>query len=144
MKYLALTTGSLLLITPLFLFVLRKLDGKKARKALFGNVATFFGLLILTSVFALGGHALAAGTDTTTAGVAASAGLTDGMKYLSAALAMGISGIAAAIAVAATGSAALGALSENENIFGKAVIFVAMGEGIALFGLIVAILLINA
>ena len=145
MKFLALLFGSLLLISPLFLIVLRRLNGKKARTALFGHASAFFGIFVLASVFTLSGHAMAADTATATstvASVAASTSFADGMKYLSAALAVGISGIAAAIAVSSSASAALGALSENENLFGKALIFVAMAEGIALFGLIVAILLI--
>jgi len=142
MEALALLFGILLLFAPLFLMVVGKLRGKKAKSALYGHISAFFGIFVLCSVFIFSGHAMAATADTSTTAVAASTSFADGMKYLSAALAVGISGIAAGIAVAASASAALGALSENENIFGKSIIFVAMGEGIALFGLIVAILLI--
>ena len=41
-------------------------------------------------------------------------------------------------------SAALGAVSENEGAFGKALIFVGLAEGVALYGLIVALLLLFA
>ena len=43
--------------------------------------------------------------------------------------------------VAAAAPAAIGAVSENDKSFGKALIFVALGEGIALYGMLVAILI---
>ena len=63
-------------------------------------------------------------------------------KYVGAALAVGLSGIGGGIAVASSASAALGAISENDKAFGKALIFVGLAEGVALYGLIVALLLL--
>ena len=51
-------------------------------------------------------------------------------------------GIGGGIAVASSASAALGAISENDKAFGKALIFVGLAEGVALYGLIVALLLL--
>ena len=76
------------------------------------------------------------------AGVFAAGGLSDGLRYVGAALAVGLSGIGGGIAVASSASAALGAISENEGAFGKALIFVGLAEGVALYGLIVALLLL--
>ena len=73
---------------------------------------------------------------------AAGAAAADGMKYLSAALATGLAGIGGGIAVASGASAAIGATSEDPKTFGKALIFVALGEGIALYGLLVSILIL--
>ena len=39
--------------------------------------------------------------------------------------------------------AAIGAVSENDKTFGKSLIFVAMGEGVAIYGLLISILIIN-
>ena len=39
--------------------------------------------------------------------------------------------------------AAIGAFSENPKSFGKALIFVALGEGVALYGLLISILILN-
>ena len=47
-------------------------------------------------------------------------------------------------AVAAAAPAAIGAFSENEKNFGKSLIFVALGEGVAIYGLLISILIINA
>ena len=65
------------------------------------------------------------------------------MAYLGAALVTGLSCIGAGIAVAAAAPAAIGAFSENPKSFGKALIFVALGEGVALYGLLISILILN-
>jgi V/A-type H+/Na+-transporting ATPase subunit K len=66
-----------------------------------------------------------------------------GLGFLSAALATGMSALGAGIAVAAAAPAAIGAFSENEKNFGKSLIFVALGEGVAIYGLLISILIIN-
>ncbi len=107
-------------------------SGKKhGKKCLFGNIIGFFSVMLVTVVALFSGNiALAEGADIASA--------ADGMKYLSAALATGLATVGTGIAVSAAASAALGALSENEKIMGKALIFVAMAEGIALYGLLVS------
>ena len=45
------------------------------------------------------------------------------------------------VAVASSASAAIGAISENDKVFGKALIFVALAEGIAIYGMLVSILI---
>ncbi len=69
-------------------------------------------------------------------------GLGYGLKYLGAALSTGISGLGAGISVASGSSAAIGAYSENEKTFSKALMFVAFGEGIAIYGLVVSCLIL--
>jgi V/A-type H+-transporting ATPase subunit K len=63
--------------------------------------------------------------------------------FLSAALVAGLSALGAAIAVAVVGSAALGAMSEKPEIAGRALIFLGLAEGIAIYGLIVAIMILG-
>ena len=60
---------------------------------------------------------------------------------IAAALVTGLSGIGGGIAVASAAPAAIAATSEDPKAFGKALIFVALGEGIALYGLLVSILI---
>lgn len=79
---------------------------------------------------------VAAGASDGTSG-AASAGL------LGAAIAVAGSSIGAAIAVAYTGSAALAAISERPEVFGRAMVIVGLAEGIAIYGLVIAIILIS-
>lgn len=74
--------------------------------------------------------------------VVADDGFAAGMAYIAAAIVTGLSGIGGGIAVAAGAPAAIGATSEDPKAFGKALIFVALGEGIALYGLLVSILIL--
>lgn len=80
------------------------------------------------------------------AGDGAGGGIADfgaGMAYLGAAISTGVAAIGGGIAVGAGAPAAIGALTEDPKSFGKALIFVAMGEGIALYGMLIAILILN-
>lgn len=70
-------------------------------------------------------------------------GFAEGMAYIAAAVVTSLSGIGGGIAVAAGAPAAIGATSEDPKAFGKALIFVALGEGIALYGLLVSILILS-
>jgi V/A-type H+/Na+-transporting ATPase subunit K len=75
---------------------------------------------------------------------AAAATVSDpGPAFIGAAIAVGASSIGAAIAVAYTGAAALAAISERPEVFGRAMVIVGLAEGIAIYGLIVAIILIG-
>lgn len=63
--------------------------------------------------------------------------------FIAAALAVGASSIGAGIAVALVGSAAMGAISEKPEMAGRALIFLGLAEGIAIYGLIVAIMILG-
>lgn len=143
MKIILVLLGTLLMFLPLVTVAVRKLTGASARHALLGNVAMFFGLFLLTSVLGLSGAASAASVETTAAAAGAAAdGLSTGLKYIGAGLAVGLSGIGGGIAVSSSASAALGAISENDAMFGKSLIFVGLAEGVALYGLIIALVLL--
>jgi len=62
---------------------------------------------------------------------------------LGAGIAVAGSTIGAAIAVAYTGAAALAAVSEKPEMFGRSLVIVGLAEGIAIYGLVVAIILIG-
>ena len=63
--------------------------------------------------------------------------------FVAAALATGLSSLGAGIAVAGVGSAALGAIAEKPDMLGRALIIVGLAEGIAIYGLIISILILN-
>lgn len=67
----------------------------------------------------------------------------DGMAYIGAAAATGLSCIGGGIAVGNAAPAAIGATSEDPKAFGKAIIFVALGEGIALYGMLISIMILS-
>jgi V/A-type H+-transporting ATPase subunit K len=62
---------------------------------------------------------------------------------LAAALAVGMSSLGAGIAVAKLGAAAVGGLAEKPELLGRLLVFIGLAEGIAIYGLIVSILILN-
>ncbi|MDF2544042.1 MAG: synthase subunit [Herbinix sp.] len=121
------------IIIPFGAFLLSKKKSKGGLKAtLAWNAFLFFGTLIISDILVFSGKVSAAEAET----VAVAA--TDGWKYIAAALSTGLSCIGGGIAVSSAASAALGAISEDSTIMGKSLIFVALAEGIALYGLIVS------
>ena len=66
-----------------------------------------------------------------------------GWGLLGAALATGLSSLGAGYAVARVGAAAVGALAEKPELLGRLLILVGLAEGIAIYGLIVSILILN-
>ncbi|MBU1642144.1 ATP synthase subunit C [bacterium] len=67
----------------------------------------------------------------------------EGAAYIAAAIAVGLSTIAGGIAVGLVGAAAMGAIGEKPEISGKALIFLGLAEGIAIYGLIIAIMILG-
>jgi V/A-type H+-transporting ATPase subunit K len=63
--------------------------------------------------------------------------------FLAIAITMGSACLSAGYAVGKVGSAALGAAVEKPELLGKAIVFVGLGEGIAIFGLIISLMLMN-
>lgn len=118
------------ILFPFGAFLLGKKKEGSFKAALGFNLLFFFGTLIVADLLLFGGKVQAASD---TAAVAA-----EGWRYLAAALSTGLSCIGAGIAVASAASAALGALSEDSSIMGKALIFVALAESIALYGLLIS------
>lgn len=62
---------------------------------------------------------------------------------IGAALATGLSSLGAGYAVATVGGAAIGAITEKPEMFGRFLIVIGLAEGIAIYGLIVSILILN-
>ena len=129
---------ALSVIIPVSLFY--KTGKKNGKQCLIMNIVAFFGIVGVAAIAMLanGASALAASE----AANVLSTG--DGLKFIGAALSTGLSGIGGGVAVASSASAAIGAMSENEKIMGKTLIFVAMAEGIALYGLVISFLILNS
>lgn len=110
----------------------KKAGSTKASLAL--GILMFFGTLVVADMLLFSGHIYAAEVPD----AAAAAASVEGWRYLAAALSTGLSCIGAGVAVASAASAAIGALSEDAGIMGKALIFVALAESIALYGLLIS------
>ena len=136
--FVAATTGAVLLM---------KLRAKPGLKLLMGiNAAvTAGGLALLATALNAGPAAAASGVaaPVATATAASTTNGAGGAALYAAAIAVAGGCIGAAIAIAYTGSAALAAMSEQPEIFGRAMVVVGLAEGIAIYGLIVAIILIG-
>ena len=68
---------------------------------------------------------------------------TDPYQSIAAAIAVSFGSIGAGYAVSSTGSAAIGAIAEKPETFGRALIFVGLSEGVAIYGLIIAFIILN-
>jgi len=128
---------------PLYVIWHRVKTGHKSKKPLIANLAAFAGVVLVGAVVCFSQGANAADAAVTAEGLVHTDAFAQGMGYLSAALAVGVSGIAGGIAVSTSASAAIGAISENESVFGKCLIFVGLAEGIALYGLLIGFMIIS-
>jgi V/A-type H+-transporting ATPase subunit K len=63
--------------------------------------------------------------------------------FMSAAVAAGLGVLGAGLAVMGVGAAAMGAMSEKPELFARALIFVGLAEGLAIYGLIIAIMILG-
>ena len=130
-----------LIIIPLVVAIKRVHAGKPVnrKRTILLNGGMFMGTMILMMIF----MPILASAEAAPTAAEASAAMGYGMKYLAAALPTCFATIATGMAVGKAASAAIGAISEDEKVFSKALIFVALGEGVALYGILVSILILN-
>ncbi len=110
--------------------------GKSRKKTVLMQLASFAAVFAICMVCPLVASAATGETADPAAGAA-------GMAYIGAAAATGLSCIGGGIAVGNAAPAAIGATSEDPKAFGKAIIFVALGEGIALYGMLISIMILS-
>ena len=128
-----------LVVGPLGLMFAGKLNVKNARNRMMAQIALFCGVFLVMVLFQA--NQFTALAEETTA--AATGDFAKGLGFIAAAMSVGCSCIGAGWAVAKASPAALGAVSENPDNFGRAIIFVALGEGVAIYGLLISILILN-
>ncbi len=129
------------ILIPGAVFLAGRRTQSRFKRILVVNLFLVFGTMLIAGIsMVLGaGPAFAAGED---AAIAAS-GLSTGLGYIAAALSTGLSCLGGGIAVASAASAALGALSEDQSILGKSLIYVGLAEGVCLYGLIISFMIIG-
>ena len=146
MKYVLLFTMPLVavaaILAPLFIGLKRIHDKKpfNRKRAIIANVCSFFGVMLVMTILPLTGAFAAEVSEA--AAEAAAGGLSEGLRYIGAALSTGLGTIGTGVAVGGAAPAAIGAVSENDKSFSKALIFVALGEGVAIYGLLISILIL--
>lgn len=150
-------TIALCVILPILALVvsvwaaIRCMDKTKSGKRAFGRQLLVLGVA-LTVAFSCMGVAYAADADAPAEAAAVETvaeeetqtdgGIAQGLSFIGAALAIGLAAIGAGIALASGAPAAIGAVAEDPKSFGKAMIFVALGEAVAIYGFIIAFLMI--
>jgi V/A-type H+/Na+-transporting ATPase subunit K len=108
---------------------------------------TLFWVKILNLVMLIGAGVLVALAVSAAPSAAATTVTTarsyGGQALIGAGVAVAGASIGSGIGVAYTGSAALAAMSERPEMFGRAMVIVGLAEGIAIYGLVIAIILIG-
>ncbi len=114
---------------------------RRPRPAL--RVVKYLNMLFLVGAGVLVALAVLASPSSAATAVSGSVASYRGQALIGAAIAVAGSSIGASIGVAYTGSAALAAMSERPEMFGRAMVIVGLAEGIAIYGLVIAIILIG-
>lgn len=130
--------------------------GMPTKKAFKMQIATFAAIAVMATVFAFTASAASDNNTAAAADGAASTSVSEqqeeesssdsaiasGLKYLAAALSIGLAGIGGGLALAAGAPAAIAAMSENPKTFGKSIVLLALGEAVALYGLVIAFMIL--
>lgn len=97
----------------------------------------FFTLVSTGSIFAQ------SAAETMNSGISEEQASVQRFGLIAAALAFGFSAIGAGIAIANVGAAAMGAIGERPEIASQALIFIALAEGLVVFGFITALMILG-
>ena len=108
--------------------------GRSAKRAVLTQIASFCAVFAFCFIVPMVASAA-------TADPATSSNL--GLGLIGAGAATGLSCIGGGIAVGSAAPAAIGATSEDPKNFGKSIIFVALGEGCALYGMLISIMILS-
>ena len=103
--------------------------------AMFLMAALALAVVAFMNAFPLTAHA----AEEATGGITQGAGL----GYLGAGLSTGIAALGAGIGVGISGAAGIGAITEKPETLGRTLIYVGLAEGVAIYGLIISIMIMN-
>ena len=142
-KIVLVILASLIPLLPIGVYFMNR-RGNNPLKSTQDLVLAFKGYNILIAMMALGLAVVwfAFPDQVLAAGLVQEAATKDIYASLAAGIAMGLGSIGAGIAVSGTGAAAVGAIAEKPEAFGRSLIFVGLAEGVALYGLIIAIIVL--
>lgn len=135
--YIFLTIATLIVIITITSGVIKfykstNAEKKEIKRALRFNIYSIVPVMTGLIITAIPQVAHAAAGDT-----------GSGLGFIAAGLSTGLAAIGAGYAVGAVGSSALGAVSEDPKILGKTLIYVGLAEGIAIYGLIISIMILQ-
>ena len=147
MTYVLIALPIIALAASVFFGIKAFKNGKKSRGIVVKQLLAFMAIAVVTFAVPMVASAAEGGSAAQTEHITITedgtvARSSDGLGLIAACMVTGISGIGGGIAVAAAAPAAIGATAEDPKAFGKSLIFVALGEGVALYGLLISILIL--
>ena len=120
---------------------------KRLRKQIIVSVMLVFSVMIIvgavTGVRVFAQTNEAATTVSTVTAITPERASVSRFAFIAAAVAFGLGAIGAGIAIGNVGAAAMGAVAEKPEIAGQALIFVALAEGLVVFGFITALMILG-
>ncbi len=139
LQYLLMFIPAAFLVVSVLLCIRSFNKGKSAKRAVLTQIFSFLGVSAFCLITPIIAHAADA-----SAAAEVAANNSAGLGYISAGLSTGLSCIGGGIAVGGSAPAAIGATSEDSKNFGKSIIFVALGEGCALYGMLISIMILTS
>jgi V/A-type H+/Na+-transporting ATPase subunit K len=135
--------AGLIPVVPLLVFLTRR---RRDHASLTRETVMGWGVLNLMAALVVVGLGLAwffVPDIAQAAGLAQEQVAPDPMAYIGAAVAVAGGSVSAGYAVGAVGSAAVGTVAEKPEIFGRVLLFVGLAEGVAIYGLIIAFIMLG-
>jgi V/A-type H+-transporting ATPase subunit K len=124
-----------------YFWSMRGHDRIKGTKDLIFAFKSFNAVLVLMGIGLAVAWLLSPETVLATNGVLQQA-VTDPYASLAAGVSTGLAALGAGVAVSGTGAAAIGAIAEKPEALGRSLIFVGLAEGVAIYGLLIAFLVL--
>jgi V/A-type H+-transporting ATPase subunit K len=142
-KIVIVTLATVIPLAP-FVMYIWSLQSKNPVKAAQNLVSAFKGYNMFLILMALGVGVvwLISPQTVLAAGIAAQTAASDPYASLAAGVSTGLAALGAGVAVSGTGAAAIGAIAEKPEALGRSLIFVGLAEGVAIYGLLIAFLVL--
>jgi V/A-type H+-transporting ATPase subunit K len=142
-KIVIVTLATVIPLVPFVMFFtsLRSKDPVKAAQQLVSGFKRYNLFLILMAL-GIGVVWLISPQAVLAAGIVAQQAAADPYASLAAGVSTGLAALGAGVAVSGTGAAAIGAIAEKPEALGRSLIFVGLAEGVAIYGLLIAFLVL--
>ena len=142
-KIVIVTLATLIPLAPFVMYFL-SLRGSNPLKSAQNLVLAFKGYNAFLVLMALGLGVvwLVSPSNVLAAGILAQEAAADPYASIAAGISTGLAALGAGVAVSGTGAAAIGAIAEKPEALGRSLIFVGLAEGVAIYGLLIAFLVL--
>jgi V/A-type H+-transporting ATPase subunit K len=142
-KIVIVTLATLIPLAPVVMYFV-SLRSNNPVKAAQNLVFAFKGynLFLILMALGIGVVWLISPQTVLAAGTYAQEAAADPYASLAAGISTGLAALGAGVAVSGTGAAAIGAIAEKPEALGRSLIFVGLAEGVAIYGLLIAFLVL--